>query len=107
MLNMPKPSYAWIITADHITEPDDETYAVGVIGPHDAPDELVEAVKKGKGHVFRLYDDDQILYYTGRLITADGEMDEEECYAPLGDFGMGYAGCVIVKWPGHSGWDCG
>jgi hypothetical protein len=100
--------YAWIITHDLLADPaTDDSYAVGIMGPKQAPDDLVARVKAGEGHTFKLYDDDGIHYYTGRLLTTGDPADEQYCYAPLQDFGEGWAGCVEVRWPGHSNWDCG
>ena len=100
--------YAWLITEDCLADAGGEGDA-GVSGPSDAPDELLIRLGAGEGNAFRLYDDDQELYYTGRLLTDDtmNSDDEEACYAPLGDFGEGWAGCTEVRWPGHSDWDCG
>ena len=102
-------AYAWIITKDHLhdlfqDEPDtwDET---GTCGPSDAPDDMLERVKQGEGHMFRMYDDDQVLYYTGRLVTDVDMLDV--CDAPLVDFGAPNAGAVDIRWDGHSEWDCG
>ena len=99
-------TYAWIITKDHLAEEGDES-EVGVAGPRDAPDDLLAQLNEGKGHVFRMYDDDDILYYTGRGVSVDDEMDENACYGPLGDFGTPNAGAVTIKWHGHREWDCG
>jgi hypothetical protein len=98
--------YAWIITKDHLCEPGDKP-DTGITGPHDAPGDLLEQVESGKGHTFRLYDSDSILYYTGKLVTTGDMADESHCFAPLDDFGMGWAGCTEVRWPGHEEWDCG
>lgn len=106
--------YAWIIDKDHLAEGPQEDDA-GITGPSDAPDELLELLKHTTGasaakgiYTFKLYDDDGEHYYTGRLATAlDMNAEEEPCYAPLGDFGMGWAGCTSVKWQGHPEWDIG
>jgi hypothetical protein len=95
-------NYAWIITKDHLDEGNGDA---GISGPSDASDEMLASLEAGKGHTFYLYDDDGERYYTGRLVA--DEMDEEACYAPLGDFGAGWAGCTEVRWHGHSEWDCG
>lgn len=108
----PTPNtYGWVIEKDHLAD-DDEKSAAGITGPSEAPDELLVAVQERKGHVFKLYDDDGELYYTGRLLTnhesdSPFALEEHEAFAPLDDFGMGWAGCTLVRWPGHSEWDCG
>lgn len=102
----PSPaSYAWVITIDHIP---DETAAEGtnlnakgVMGPNDAPPDLIARLEKGEGSTFRMYDDDDILYYTGRALSVNDEWDEEACYGPLVDFGRPNAGAVTIKWQGH------
>lgn len=113
-------AYAWVITgtATERQEELDTGYrdpdAVGIAGPSGASPEQVELART-TGHRFRLYDDDGIFYYEGRLWTESGTMDEieapfgwiEPCAAPLTDFGTGYAGCTDVRWPGHPEWDCG
>jgi hypothetical protein len=104
--------YAWIIDTDHLA---DENYpegtmsnAKGVTGPRQAPKELIEALKAGKGLQFKMYDDDSELYYTGRGIAdKDGQESEEFCYGPLGDFGAPNAGAVLIKWTNHPEWNCG
>jgi hypothetical protein len=101
-------SYAWMITKDHLDDEPGGSFSVS--GPSDAPDDLLAALAKGRGHTFRLYDDDGELYYTGRGTwrgDAAGEApDEDACYGPLGDYGAA-SGCVLVRWHGHSEWDCG
>lgn len=94
--------YAWVITEDYL---EDGTGDAGIKGPSDAPDDLLAQLDAGKGHTFRLYDDDGILYYTGRLVTSTSMDEEEHTYAPLRDFGQGWAGCAAVRWPGHPEWD--
>lgn len=97
-------AYAWIITAEHLG---DEPDAVGITGPSNAPQDLLDRLKAGEGDTFKMYDDDGILYYTGRGLSADDEWDEDACYGPLGDFGMPNAGAVLIEWPGHGDRDCG
>lgn len=98
-------TYAWIITQDHLA--DTSANEAGIIGPRNAADRLIERLKNGEGDTFKMYDDDGILYYTGRALTLDGTWDEDACYGPLGDFGMPNAGAVLIEWPGHRDRDCG
>ena len=102
-------TYAWVITKDHLMEPGDpeEGSSVGVAGPHEASDEALAQVRAGHGRLFRMYDDDGILYYTGRLFDTTGDYDEDACYAPLGDYGMPGAGAVEIRYHGHREMDCG
>lgn len=98
--------YAWIITKDYLPS-DDQEEATGLTGPYDALPDLLERLAKGEGKTFDLYDDDGERYYRGRLLTNSPTMEEEHCYAPLEDFGQGWAGCTAVRWLGHPEWDCG
>lgn len=102
-------TYAWTITRDHLTDPNDpdDVNAVGVRGPGEASDEALAALAAGKGRLFRMYDDDGILYYTGKLVDLSGEWDDEACYAPLGNYGGPAAGAVGIKYHGHREMDCG
>lgn len=100
-------TYAWMITKDHITPEGEEGNAVGVMGPGAASDEAIDKILEPGARIFRMYDDDGILYYTGRLVDLSGEWDEEACYAPLGNYGMPAAGAVLIKYQGHPEMDCG
>jgi hypothetical protein len=107
-------SRAWIITKDYIAEDPGVAYPgspglptdVGTIGPRDASDADIAALKAGKGHAFALYDDDHNLYYRGRAIWSEDD-EEEGPYGPLGDFGGPNAGCVLITYAGHPEYDCG
>jgi hypothetical protein len=106
-------SYAWIIDKDHLAEGPDDHSAAGVMGPREAPDELCAVLNGNKPlpadaviYRFSMYDDDGIRYVTGRMITDEGQT-EDACYAPLGDYGAGGMGCVLVKYRGHPEMDCG
>lgn len=115
--------YAWTIDRDHLAEDarhdgvasSDIDDASGTFGPSDAPQWQIDALngvvqsapaQGGQIFTFRLYDDDGELYYTGRMITDEGDT-EDACYAPLGDFGAPYAGCTLVRYVGHPEMDCG
>jgi hypothetical protein len=43
---------------------------------------------------FRMFDDDDNLYYEG----LSDDNDSEEAFAPLDDFGMGNAGCTSIQY---------
>lgn len=96
-------TYGWRITADHLSDDDN---AVGTTGPRDIPTHLEARLDAGEGETFRLYDDDGILYYTGRIVAETDEDLYAETDAPLRDFGEGYAGCTAVRYPKHPDWDC-
>lgn len=114
-------NYAWIIDRDHLSGPggefanpaDDEA---GVTGPSDAPERLLERLqlRSKPGQTFRLYDDDGILYYTGRVLFAEPGVtietaDERAAFGPLWDFGTPNAGAVELRYfgtnrKGERGW---
>lgn len=107
---MGQSPYAWIIDKDHLAEAGDSGDA-GVVGPRDANGDSKEELSRNypHHHQFRMYDDDQELYYTGTLFW-EGEADgpeEDFVYGPLGDFGGPNAGCVLIKYTDKPGWDCG
>jgi hypothetical protein len=99
-------SYAWIIDKDHLFPlfDGDDSSAVGVTGPSNAPDALLARLAlKTPGHVFRIYDDDGQLYYTGRaLFREQGEMvrpeNSEYALGPLDDFGTPNAGATEIRY---------
>lgn len=98
---------AWLITDDHLSQPSDSDFAVGIAGPGHIGPELRQRLERGEGHTFYLYDDDGDLYYTGREIWDGPEPTEEAAFAPLGDFGAPYAGCTLIKWHGRPDLTCG
>ncbi len=107
--------YAWIIDTDHLAEgPKDPYDDTGVMGPSQAPDDLLAMLTDNEApevegaltYDFHMYDDDGELYYTGRMITTEGQT-ERACYGPLGDFGKPNAGCTEIRYPGHADMDCG
>jgi hypothetical protein len=78
--------YGWLITKDHVCNGEDD----GVMGPRNISDELAALLRKGEGQEFRLYDDDDELYYAGKLI---GDYDGLE---PLDDWGYPNAGATYI-----------
>ncbi|MBO88162.1 MAG: hypothetical protein CMP14_01460 [Rickettsiales bacterium] len=84
-------TYAWIITKDKISSDD-----VGTTGPASNNSELEKSLKAGKGQEFKMFDDDQTLYYEG-LIVGD-----YTGFEPLDDFGMPNAGCTAIAYKNKS-----
>tara|TARA_R110002020_G_scaffold33980_2_gene103136 strand:+ start:1366 stop:1641 length:276 start_codon:yes stop_codon:yes gene_type:complete len=78
-------NYGFIITKDHIEDGkmDGETITV-------AP-ALLWDLEAGKGEKFKMYDDDNTLYYEGRMIHQKGE----EMFFPLDSVGEN-AGCTWI-----------
>lgn len=106
--------YAWIIDRDHLAEKyddrGDDVYGVGTVGPRGADPKIVAKLESNKkfGMTFKLYDDDRVLYYTGRIWIREGKLYEEEySCAPLFDFGEPNAGCTDIRYPGRPHLDCG
>lgn len=110
--------YAWVIDKDHLAEPGEKGEA-GVHGPYGgsphragrplpAADELFARLAAGEGVKFRMFDDDGEVYYSGRVVAADGDYTSEEvCAGPLDDFGMPNAGCTHIRYRGHPEMDIG
>jgi hypothetical protein len=71
-----------------------------VFGPRNISTETQEALKRGEGTPFRMYDDDNELYYEGFLFGNE--------FGPLDDYGTPNAGCtridVFEKKDGKEGW---
>lgn len=100
---------AWIITKDHIADPEDvkkypeggsNFHAVNMVGPREASEKDVERLKAGEGIEFRLLDDDGELYYEGRRLEesdADKYYDYYTELAPLDNFGAPNAGCTTQQ----------
>lgn len=91
--------YGWVIDFDHINEK--ENSAVGIVGPSNILEELLIQLNQGKGTVFKLYDDDENLYYTGRVVGAIEE--EYAIFGPLDDFGLA-SGCTLIAYKTDGEW---
>ena len=81
----------WIITHDHIKDENDKVGDAGTYGPGETtltPEEIEKF-----GRVFKIYDDDGELYYTGKIIGGDG-------FEPLEDFGTPNAGATEIRYNG-------
>lgn len=103
--------YAWIIDTDHLfeeSEPGEPGWTpdeAGTMGPRNASDALIARLKAGEGEKFQMFDDDGILYYTGRIVysSPDGPESEED-FGPLDDFGRPNAGAVDIKYLVDGNW---
>lgn len=105
-------NYGWVITKDHLhaEHPDIIADRANTTGPSNM-DPTVEAAltetkrtEFAKRYTFRMYDDDDILYYTGRLVTFEVNPSEETLMGPLYDFGGPSAGATLIKYQGHPEW---
>ncbi|GAB3830093.1 hypothetical protein [Kribbella italica] len=104
----PAEDYAWIVDIDHLAD-EGETGDAGTMGPSQAPAELLAKLEAGFGDaIWKVYDDDGELYYTGRLVCIleeDGLPSNEAMAGPLDDWGVG-AGATEVRYPGKPHWNC-
>lgn len=86
--------HCWQIIEDHTKDPEPNRYNV-MYGNAT----LVEVLEY-EPRLFRLYDDDGILYYTGIM---RGDIDDELVgFAPL-DWGMVYGGCTRIDYKQEDG----
>jgi hypothetical protein len=102
-------AYAWVIDRDHLAEEYEEPAErsdAGLTGPRRATDEDLARLEAGEGHQFTMWDDDGEHYYTGRIVWAGEDPDEDLMVAPLRDYGRPGAGAVVIKYPGHPDWTC-
>ncbi len=94
-------SYAWVITKDHLYDPEDGLPSrVGTQGPSDATEQ--QLAKAAQGRKWRVLDDDGIVYYEGRIWTE--EPGSELDFGPLWDFGAPDAGAVIIQYRQGGKW---
>ena len=75
----------WTITNDLV----DDGLKIGTASRN--YDEAKAALLK---HRFRLLDDDDEVYYEG----LSDDCDSQRAFAPLDDFGKGYAGCTEIHY---------
>jgi hypothetical protein len=88
-------SYGWLITKDHL--PDVGRNATGVMGPRGILPKIAARLEQGEGIPFRMYDDDDELYFEGRLIGGSG-------LEPLDDYGTGDSGCTRIDLFANGKW---
>jgi len=109
-----EPACAWTITRDHLADAD-QTGSKWTYGPGEVSERQAAMLTAGaplvdgyERHVFRMYDDDGELYYTGRAVfrVEEGPFFEDVLLAPLVDFGTPDAGAVRITWHGHPEWEC-
>lgn len=109
---LPEPTgYAWVITRDYICDSlgidsakgcsgkcglSSPACAVGVSGPSTASQSEVDDAAHGER--FRMYDDDGILYYAGKIWVDPRNEDGVEKFGPLADFGTPNAGAVEIRY---------
>lgn len=84
-------SYGWVITDDHL-----EDEVVSILGPSDITPELQKRLSTSEAISFKMYDDDNILYFSGKIV---GDYDG---YEPLIDFGVPDSGCTSIRINGET-----
>lgn len=108
--------YAWRIHKDHLAEAEGKgstavgCYSVSGFLNHPTPPgpvaELLRRIEAGEGHPFRLLDDDETVYYEGRILIA-GDNDLNELggggFEPLDEFGMPDSGCTLIEYKNADG----
>lgn len=90
--------YAWVIDKDLLAERwSDIKSRAGVNGPGNADPTLLARLAAGEGDKFRMLDDDDEVYYEGRIVG------DNYGYEPLEDFGEGDAGCTQIQYRSRNG----
>lgn len=106
--------YAWIIDQDNLHKQDPDIFpdAANTTGPSDVPESFLQALSdnpvKAIGYMpkvynFYMYDDDNELYFTGRMVKSSEGYDEEAFAGPLYDFGGPGYGCTRIEYDGMPG----
>ncbi|GHB52034.1 hypothetical protein GCM10010331_44490 [Streptomyces xanthochromogenes] len=88
-------AYGWVIDVEH--EPSEGRDETGTMGPHNIDPQIQVRLRRGDGRTFRMYVSDQVLSYTGRIITTDGAGGDDD-FGPLDDFGRPNAGCTEIHY---------
>jgi hypothetical protein len=92
-------TYAWLITKDHLTDPDHDTDDAGTYGPSGTTFTREQIRTHPLALEFRMFDDDGELYYTGLCIAST----DESLFCPLDDFGTPNAGCTRIDYRNEAG----
>jgi len=82
----------WTINKDFTEQP-------GVVGVSSADFDVSRSTSLK--FRFRLLDDDRNVYYEGMSDDHNSEL----AFAPLDDFGSGYAGCVEIQYLENGSWE--
>jgi hypothetical protein len=88
-------TYAWVITRDYL-----DGVPVHVCGPRTATDREIKLAGT-QGKAFKIYDDDGILYYSGKCWTS--EADSDDMFGPLDDYGTPNAGATEIRYRNKDG----
>lgn len=97
----------WIVTKDYVDnfdgsgefDPKKQLKEVTVIGPRKCELTKEELLQ---GHPFKMYDDDDNLYYEGFYV---GDKTSEGAFDPLDHYGTPNAGCTKIFYKKGNKWD--
>ncbi len=113
-------TYAWVIDKTHDSDNDER---MPRFGPHNGAEPLFKRLRTDltTGLLFRLYDDDEQLIYSGRILPLDCQdeaqasiwqwcednWNDEEWFAPLDSFGAPNYGCTAISYfrPATGEWE--
>lgn len=97
--------YKWIITTDHVADKDapagTNANAAGLEGPSGCDDRTADQLPDS----FRMYDDDDNLYYEGKSDCLTNPKAPEGGFEPLDDFGGPNAGCTRIDYLIDGKWE--
>jgi len=98
----PKSHYGWIIDKDLLYPEHQEGVhsGPGVIGPRNIHPDIEAQLLAGKGEKFRMFDDDDELYYEGRILHDEDRPEAHfDCgFEPLDDYGTPNSGCTRIDY---------
>lgn len=91
-------SYGWIVDRDYTDQEfTGEVHKVSVFGHSRISEKLKQKLLAGEGEEFKMYDADDNLYYSGRIV---GDYDGFE---PLDDYGTPNAGAIDIHYKDKTG----
>jgi hypothetical protein len=97
---MKHASYGWIIDKDHLHDPKSPSSdnEAGTTGPGSIAPDVEKRLQAGEGREWHMYDADQELMYSGRLLTPnDPDGGGGQDFSPLDDFGRN-PGCTEIRY---------
>jgi hypothetical protein len=109
-----EPDYTWVITRVYIAETIPlERWGIDyvpadIVGPYNANTRTANLARGSEGAPFKIYDDDGILYFSGRYWGSDESGPASEwAFAPLDDYGAPDSGAVTIKYknPESGAWE--
>lgn len=90
----------WIVTKDYTDLCNNKDFKeVEIVGPRNCSIEKEELLK---GHPFKMFDDDDNIYFEGFLI---GDNTGHDGFMPLDNYGTPAAGCSYIKYKVEGTWE--